>query len=556
MWSHSLNKEPTGELHSHQNDLWQTGTIYSPVFGAPGSHTKVKRLTAAGNECYIFRIEDAFISMSNSSFNENGLPCLVFIESSAEMDNIRFMKNHPQDSESVIQTTNSTVTLSHSTFHGNGADNGPCIHAKRSILKLSSIEATENGAYRDGGFIFAVNSTLKLSLTKAYNNRASYRGGFIFAVNSNLKLSSTKAYNNRAKVAGGFIFADRSTLSFVKTRAINNQVPYLTIIPDVREEVPSKSRSKTYEIVNGGMGGFVHAIESAISLDQALAINNTAQLGGFIRARNSTVEFARTKAVNNTALSGGLVMTLFSTLDMKGTKAIGNYADRGGFLESFCSRVRLAETQATSNSAKRGGFIHVRDSMLELTGTKASNNTANLGGSVCAEDSTVNDTGSLFSEGEAQVSGGFVSGEQNSSILISNSRMTHGRSKKGGAIALTESDLTAKSLDVVRCDAHSHGGAIMGSTSSTLLCVNCTLRENSAANGNGGAIFFEASADQVLALQLVHSRILLNRATLGGKHPIRGHRAIENFPQGDSSTIAAKRERNASKRAPTVHSLP
>ena len=304
------------------------------------------------------------------------------------------------------------------------------------------------------------------------------------------------------------------------------------------------------------MGGFVHAIESAISLHQTLAINNTAQLGGFIMARSSTVEFTRTKAVDNTAFRGGLVMTLFSTVDMKGTKAVGHNADWGGFLESFCSRVSLAETQATSNSAKRGGFIHVRDSMLELTGTKASNNTANLGGSVCAEDSTVNDTGSLFSDGEAQVSGGFVSGEQNSSILISNSRMEHGRSKKGGAIALTDSEFVAQSLDVVRCDAHSHGGAIMSSTSSTLLCVNCTLRENSAENGNGGAIFFEASADQLLALELVQSRILLNRATLGGKHPIRGHRAIENFLQGDSSTIAAKRERNASKRAPTVHSLP
>ena len=466
------------------------------LFSAPaGSHTIVERMEAANNSIRIFHIEDGFISIADSSFYWNEFPCLTLNESTAEIDNCRFTHNRVFYSESVIEATDSNVTLSGSTFHHNSAeDDGAGIRAERSVLKLSSVEATGNGARR---------------------------GGFLFAVHSTLELSSSKAYDNSAEEAGGFIFANRSVLSLAKTRAINNQVRYyIERLPDATEEPPSGSRGKTYEILKGGTGGFMYAIESAVSLDRTRAVNNSAPLGGFISARNSTVEFTRMRATNNTARRGGLVMTFYSELDMRGTKAVGNSADWGGFLASFCSRVSLAETRATSNSAKFGGFIHVRDSILELTHTKAINNTADQGGSVCADDSTVNSTGSLFSEGEAHTSGGFISGEQNSSVFLSDSRMRHGKSKKGGAVALTESELTAKNLSIARCEAHSHGGAIIGSASSTLLCVDCTLRENSAEGGNGGAISFDASGDQLLALQLVQSRILKNRATLGGKHPI------------------------------------
>ena len=184
-----------------------TGTIRNTrhlskaLFVAPaGSRTIVEGLTATDNTFSIFRIEDGFISMSDSSFNDNKFACLVLNASSVEMDNCRFMHNHLIYSGTIIEATNSSVSLSRSIFHSNFADEGACIHAEGSILKLSSIEATDNRAY--------------------------HRGGFIFAVNSTLELFSTKAYNNTAKKAGGFAFANGSMLSFVKTRAVHNQVPY------------------------------------------------------------------------------------------------------------------------------------------------------------------------------------------------------------------------------------------------------------------------------------------------------------------------------------------
>ena len=440
-----------------------------------------------------------------------------------------------------IYSKESTIRMHRTYTHDDSARFGASIYAKDSTLKLTQTNAMRNYAARSGGFMSAVSSNLDLSWTNATANSVGRDGGFLQMESSSVKMNWTYADKNAA-VWGGFIYAWDTHLEMVQTQAIGNSANFDGgFIRAYQTDVRLKWINATENWAE--RGGLVFSwFSSTIEMEHMNATNNWAERGGLVYAQNSTVKLEETDAVDNRADWGGCIYAVETTAELIGTNTVGNVGERGGCVYSYNATVEIRQTNASGNSAEWGGYVYARNSEVKLQKMQASGNSAaadggylyatnatvevrNLtatgsdadrGGCIYAESSKVDIAQSHFSRGNAHVSGGFVDAREGSNVSISHSTMVHGRSRNGGAVWLRNSHLEASHFSVAMCEAQNDGGAVAGSASSTILCVECDLRGNLAKRGDGGAVFFDAGPDQKLAAQFLHSRVVENSASLGG----------------------------------------
>ena len=376
----------------------------------------------------------------------------------------------------VVRVQDSVLSLSNASFDGNSLNKinaeerkDSCIHSVKSSVTIARCSFLANEGY-SGSAVFAKRSNVSVSSSVFRNNVGSFEGGCIYAARSNVTLENSSATYNDAN-SGGFMYAEKSNVTLESMSAVSNFA--------------------------GNDGGFMSTRRSNVSFANTSAIDNEANwYGGFVSARDSTVTLENTTEATNSASSpwsyGGFMSVVNSNVSMANTSAIGNSAwVWGGFMFAEYSDVKLEDLTASNTSSTRGGSVYVKSSKLRILKAR-------------------------FSWSESEVLGGFAV-LKNSSIWINDSELVQGSSKKGGAIWMKKSSLTAHNLSVSHCQARNAGGGVMCLASSSFLCSDCTFENNSAGKGEGGAIFFDSQHEQILALQLVRSRIENNVAELGGK---------------------------------------
>ena len=394
-----------------------------------------------------------------------------------------------------IRLVNSSATLSETSARNNSAgEDGGFMNMDNSTASLDRTTATDNSAGDDGGFLNMYTATASLNRTTATGNEAA-NGGAISLWISSVTLNRTTAVKNNATNAGGFIRAYHSSTVFVDTTATDNSA--------------------------GLYGGCIRLVNSSATLSETSARNNSAgEDGGFMNMDNSTASLDRTTATDNSAGDDGGFLNMYTaTASLNRTTATGNEAANGGAISLWISSVTLNRTTAVKNNATNaGGFIRAYHSSTVFVDTTATDNSAGLyGGCIFANNSTLNVSRSTVSKGRAASSGGLLAAA-NSTVYMKYSTLKYGRSKNGGAMWLNETRFDGKSLSIVRCEADDDGGGIKGDHSSSLLCINCTLRANVAKTGNGGAVSFEAVRNQSQTVQLLSCSVLNNTANLGGDH--------------------------------------
>ena len=526
----------------------------SLLFAPASSTTMIQGFAAFENHLAVVRVRDGVLYLSNSSFNQNSLnkekaeetktSCIHSVTSSVKISKCSFTANEGYKG-SAFRAEKSNTTVFGTVFQNNkGSNDGGCIYAKNSNVSLENTIAIDNMAEKNGGFMYVLDSTAKLKNTAATDSSAEL-GGFMFAVKSTVELEKTTATNssaahggfmhmdnshatlentaatNSSAELGGFIFAVKSTVELEKTTARNSSATFSggSMLP---WKIAVHSYIGGHLIVGftgkGSSGGFMFAVHSTVKLKKTTAINSSAELGGFIYAEVSTVKLEKTTARNSSAKYGGFMCAEDSTVTLEDTAARNSSAlVDGGFICARFLDVKLESISAVNSSALvDGGFIYAVKSTVKLEDTAAMNSSAGSGGSVYVLSSKLRISQSCFSWSKSEVSGGFAVAE-NSSLVINDSELAQGSSKKGGAIWMKKTNFTAHNLSVNHCQAHNDGGGVMGIASSTFLCSDCTFENNSAKKGDGGAIFFDSNRKQRLSLQLVGSRIESNTANLGGK---------------------------------------
>ena len=175
----------------------------------------------------------------------------------------------------------------------------------------------------------------------------------------------------------------------------------------------------------------------------------------------------------------------------------------------------LIGVQTFENSATvRGGDCLCETSSLRVTSSRFHGGTAKEGGSFFVLHSRLNITDSAFHSGNASRQGGFISGTENSLLIIERCSMNDSRSDRGGAIALLGTDLRSRNVEISHGKADEDGGAVMLTNASRLLCEDCRLTNNCARRG--GAVFVEYRDAQSLSVQLDGSTVQNNSAAYGG----------------------------------------
>ena len=345
------------------------------------------------------------------------------------------------------------------------------------------------------------------------------RNGVLSLSKASFNRNPLRRHTGKTKVS--CIHLVRSSAKIIRCNFTENNVYERSVVLFKKSNV-SMSSSIFRNNVVFWTGRCVLALKANMKLENTAAISNSALNnigGGFLHTRDSIVTLENTHATGNSAgSSGGFMDAYDSEVTLKHTHATGNSAgSSGGFLNAHDSEVTLENTSATNSSARfGGGFLMASKSNVKTENTTTTNSRAeSYGGSVYLQSSKLRIVHSRFSWSKSNISGGFVALE-GSSIQINDSELFQGRSKNGGAIWMRESNMTAHTLSIIHCRADHHGGAVMSFAYSAFRCAGCKFKNNSADNGNGGAVFFDSRPNQTLALQLVQSRFENNEAELGG----------------------------------------
>ena len=533
----------------------------SLFYGGISSNTTIRGFAASENSLTIIRIRKGKLSLTEADFQgiylelgrhideKMASQCVHSIESSIRIELCSFFANRAFRG-SVVFAKKSSISVFYSSFTYNEAENGGCIYAEGSKLVLKhTVAGNYNRAHNNGGFLHALDSSIQMDDIYAGFNIASTNGGFMHAENCNTKLKETHAANNYAWESGGFMYAENSNAKLERTNAFWNTARedggFLSAYKsNVTLDHTNATDNRAYK-----NGAFVYARYSNVTLGDTNAKDNKATDGAFVYAENCTTKLKETHAAKNHAwASGGFMFVKNSEAKLERTNAIRNIAgDNGGFLNVEKSNIMLEHTDATANSASNGAFVHAEysnvtfeitnaqhnsalksggviyaeDTRLILKHTDATNNNAmDDGGFVYAKDSTLTIAQSHISLSTSNATGGFASVSGKSSIIVNDTSIVQGRSKKGGAIWMDESHLKAVHLSITRSEAEVDGGGVLGLGSSSILCANCVFQDNSAKQGNGGAVFLDAKSDQGLALQFVQSSFENNKAKLGGRQSL------------------------------------
>lgn len=391
-----------------------------------------------------------------------------------------------------------TLTLNGVTLINGNSQNGAAVYVNDgAVLIANAVNFIDNIAVDNGGAIYATGATVNLTrctldandVTEIKTNDES-GGAAIYVINSNLTIRNSKITNNG-----------------------------------------NKSLNRTN---NDLVNGVLNLQRSTTVITDSLFENNTGIYGGAIIAQSddislSSLTISGTNFTKNVAYTGGAIYTTHTKFDISdcfftdNNKAIGigspGYCSGGGAIIIMTGSVANVYNITVKGSvAAQGGAVSTQGSRVSIEKSTFEDNSAlitggknGFGGAVYLDGPSIVDN-CTFKNNYAESNGGAirVNDVNGASITIKNVICDSNRAGNGGAIAVTDFNVTISDSEFTNNEATVNGGAIYFTNWCTYGCsVNNSSFTDNTAGGEGNAIFGTSK-----------SKISLSNNTLAGSQDI------------------------------------
>ena len=356
------------------------------------------------------------------------------------------------------------------------------VRCESAVVSECTFSGNSVGEYQAGA-MFVTDSTLGMSHCLFERNSASAAGAISF-VKSNATLSECSFFDNVAAFSGGavklgIVDEDETAPSdviirdcvFARNVAYEGGAVYVLPTTDQSTSLLLERCSFDRNVATQS-GGAIYNFEggSPVISDCTFTSNTAADSGGAIcsfASSNPTIE--NCDFTSNHASSGGAVASLYESMtSISGSRFLGNTADRdGGALYSFYSDTTTTGCDFTANSASEsgGGMHNDFYSGAVITDCTFTDNAADEDGGglvlnlLNLASATID--GCTFTANTAGSGGGVWSSYSNP--VFTNCTFTVNIADKGGAF----------------CGVYFNDGSF----------TDCTLKDNIATPGLGGAMY-------------------------------------------------------------------
>ena len=370
----------------------------------------------------------------------------------------------------AISSSAGSLTVNNCKFFYNHATSGGAIFSYVNSVYINNCGFSTNNA-GNGGAIFINNGNLSVNGVVFSRNVASTgSGGAIYDANGNLIINNGYFINNAA-IREGAAIHKTGYLKIVNSNFVTNKV------------------TQNY-------GGAICHTGSSITIANSKFNGNSAPVAGAILNTKSPMTITSCNFTSNRAGGrGGAIVNTLSSLIITGSYFISNAAGAGfgGALYHSNGVISFSNNTFSRNTAPMGGAgIYV-----EIIGTSKIDkniftyNKAARGSALYDFNGILNVTNSNFSDNSASANGGAV---YNDNTGLGNARDT--------------------TLNFSKCIFHGNtatqfGGALYNG--GTINLSYCTLTNNIATNGRGGAI---ANAQGIITMN--HSTVCYNSGKING----------------------------------------
>ena len=258
----------------------------------------------------------------------------------------------------VMFISDSSCTITNSTFTNNVAVNGGVMLLAGSLFSITTSTFTDNSATSCGGVMYVpqytAGSSFNITNSTFINNRAVFGGGVIMIFGSSFKIISSIFTNNSCTAElgiGGVMVTFNSSFNIISSTFTNN--------------------SCNAEL---GAVGVMLTINSLFNIISSTFTNNIAGDGGVMGTQDSSFNITSSTFTNNSvAFYGGVMITISS------------------------SSINITNTNFTYNSATHGGVIWAINSLFNVVGSNFFANKANSsGGIMVTTDCSVHITDGIF----------------------------------------------------------------------------------------------------------------------------------------------------------------
>ena len=403
----------------------------------------------------------------------------------------------------VIRAIHSHISMSQSTFEGNGAELGGVLFVEHSTITISSTNFIEN----HGGVIYSSNSSITIEGNTLFDmNTAAWWGGVLLSYHSDVRIKESDFDTNTARV-GAVIFSKDSNLT-ITSCVFGNSLAYIE-------------------------GGVLMSSDCDIAIAASVFYNNTGiNYGGVLSSTrdvimimgNSTFENSNSFYTAGVAWIAGSIVTIESSGFYENTAS-----ENGGVFyvvtdDNQLSLITIETCTFDGNSAISGGVIHTRTSTaLTVQDSNFTNNIASIGavfystqssilklyGSLLIANNSAIDYGILYLANSYGLFGGhcvfetnngslvafnsYIIFEDNAQFVGNTPHATTGSFKEGGAITLFQSNIYFNGTVTLEHNRSENGGAIHSSESILYVNTNNVTIAHNTATSNGGGMYLSNS---------------------------------------------------------------
>ncbi|MBR0249168.1 MAG: hypothetical protein IJQ70_09370 [Synergistaceae bacterium] len=432
---------------------------------------------------------------------------------SATLTGASFSNCTASDYGGAVSVNGGTASIT-GTFNKNSSYSGGAVSVTGGSITLSEASFTDNDATNNGGAIYS-SSGLTLGANVTFNtisdsapNKATNGGAlYIASGTSNISGSRVEFTENRAEYGGGI---------YIASGTVNVTGESITF--------SGNTVSEDGGAIWAGSGSRVNLTGSSLSISNNQATSGDG--GGIYASGNSTVTLEATSLGSNQAeigRGGAVFMAGGSTLNVSGAVSLAsNRANFGGAIYMANARnstnLNINGTDAvtfTDNDAQTsGGGIYAEancvitlEPELTFTGNYARNGN---GGALWVTDASQLPEGTVVFSGNHAVkvsststvegSGGaiYVQGSATSSAIIGPVRIysfegNNTAMSYGGGICSNSGDITFEGYTgdkaITTVNTAYLGGGLAASYTGTMRFNNCTITNQVATRGSGGAVW-------------------------------------------------------------------
>lgn len=417
-------------------------------------------------------------------------------------------------------------------------------------LNIENIYFT-NGTNRDGGAIYNIEGKLTINNCKFFTNNAN-SGGAIYSVSNSVNIKNSGFASNKASNGGAIVVTGGNL--YVNNCIFTRNSATTGTGGSIYDSSGNLIVTNDYFVNNNAVsaGAAIHKT-GYLTITNSNFVNNKVnqEYGGAIFHTSSTISIINSKFSGNTAPVGGAVANVRSDMTINNSNFTHNIANgRGGAIVNTLGSLTITGSYFISNMAKIGfgGALYHSTGVLSFSNNTFSRNTAPEGGAgiYIAYIRVSKIDKNIFTYNHA--ARGSALYVFNGVLNVSNSNFTGNSATVNGGAVYDDNTGLANPRDTTinfsKCIFHNNvakqfGGALYNG--GTIKLSYCTLTNNKATNGHGGAI---ANAQAVLTVN--HSTLCYNSARISGGaiYSNKGHLGITNNTFHDNTGVGVRPYQN------------